>query len=145
MELADGIEAALPAWVLRCVMARGEEAGVVVDDTVVGTAAVAGRACAADLGPRVRALLARDIDDQRSSPLAVLRGAVAYPTRVLQAAGVPPRRRDEFAERTFPDDVYDLTPATFADIDASLHEPGLMWGAAKAHVHLARRRAEGLR
>jgi putative CocE/NonD family hydrolase len=46
---------------------------------------------------------------------------------------------------SFPDDAYDLGPASFADIDPSLHEPGLMWGAAKAHVHLARRRAEGLR
>ena len=40
----------------------------------------------------------------------------------------------------FPDDDYDLSPATFADIDESLHEPGLVWGAAKAHVVLTRRR-----
>ena len=52
-------------------------------------------------------------------------------------------RRDEFAERTFPDDVYDLSPASFADVDPALHEPGLMWGAAKAHVILHRRRSEG--
>ena len=31
------------------------------------------------------------------------------------------------------------------DFYASLHEPGLVWGAAKAHVVLARRRAEGRR
>jgi hypothetical protein len=59
---------------------------------------------------------------------------------VLRAAGVPPVRRDEFAEHAFPDDVYDLAPASFADVDPSLHEPGLVWGAAKAHVHLSRRR-----
>jgi hypothetical protein len=41
--------------------------------------------------------------------------------------------------------VYDLSPAAFADLDPSLREPGLTWGAAKAHVHLARRRREGLR
>jgi hypothetical protein len=41
--------------------------------------------------------------------------------------------------------VYDLTPASFADVDPALHEPGLVWGAAKAHVHLARRRREGRR
>jgi hypothetical protein len=47
--------------------------------------------------------------------------------------------------RSFPDDVYDLTPASFADVDPALHEPGLVWGAAKAHVHLARRRRQGKR
>ena len=60
-------------------------------------------------------------------------------------AGVPAVVRDEFAERAFPGDVYDLAIASFADLDTALHEPGLVWGAAKAHVVLARRRAEGLR
>ena len=46
---------------------------------------------------------------------------------------------------SFPDDPYDLTPGSFADVDPSLHEPGLVWGAAKAHVVLARRRREGRR
>ena len=50
--------------------------------------------------------------------------------------------RDEFQVRAFPDDVYDLTPATFADVDPALGDPGLEWGA-QAHVHLARRRREG--
>ena len=36
--------------------------------------------------------------------------------------------------------VYDLAPANFADVDPALAEPGLLWGAAKAHVHLARHR-----
>ena len=45
----------------------------------------------------------------------------------------------------FPDDLYDLTPGSFRDLDPALHEPGLEWGAAKAHVHLARRRAAGQR
>jgi hypothetical protein len=49
--------------------------------------------------------------------------------------------RDEFSVRSFPDDAYDLSPASFADVDPALHEPGLAWGAAKAYVHLARRRA----
>ena len=85
------------------------------------------------------------MDEQRTGPLAVIRTAVRYPTEVLAAAGVGPVQRDEFAERSFPDDVYDLAPASFADLDPALHEPGLVWGAAKAHVVLARRRAEGKR
>jgi hypothetical protein len=93
----------------------------------------------------VRALLASDIDDQRTGPLAVVRGAVRFPTAVLEQAGVPPVERDPFAVRQFPEDLYDLAPATFGDLDPTLHEPGLTWGAAKAHVHLARRRREGRR
>ena len=98
-----------------------------------------------EVGPRVRALLMLDPDEQTTTPLALLRAGVVHPTRVLAAAGVPPVTRDEFAERAFPEDVYGLAPATFGDLDERLAEPGLVWGAAKAHVHLARRRAEGRR
>jgi len=69
---------------------------------------------------------------------------------VLRQAGVPGVVRDEEAQRQFPDDDYDLTPANFADLDAGpteggLAEAGIAWGAAKAHVVLARRRREGRR
>ena len=93
----------------------------------------------------MRALLETDVDAQAGNPLAVLRSLVGYPTEVLRAAGARPVARDDFAVRSFPEDVYDLSPATFADVDPELHEPGLVWGAAKAHVHLARRRREGRR
>jgi hypothetical protein len=89
----------------------------------------------------VRALLASDIDAQRTNPLSLLRGAVRYPTAVLRDAGVAPTgQRDEFAVRAFPDDVYDLAPATWTDVDESLQEPGIAWGAWKAYTHLSRRR-----
>jgi hypothetical protein len=63
---------------------------------------------------------------------------VRYPTAVLLQAGVPPLERDEFDERVFPDDLYGLTPASFADIDPALVEPAVTWGAAKAWEHLRR-------
>ncbi len=75
----------------------------------------------------------------------MLRSLVPYPTAVLRAAGARPVARDEFAARNFPHDAYDLSPATFADVDPACTSPGLVWGAAKAHVHLARRRREGRR
>ena len=140
--LADGIEGALPDWVARAVAARAVPAGIEVPDHEV--AAAVDRALA-EVVPAVRELLATDIDEQRTNPLHLLRGAVRYPTEVLAAAAVPPVVRDPDAARLFPDDVYDLTPGSFADIDPALHEPGLHWGAAKAHVHLARRRAAGQR
>lgn len=144
--LAAGVRAALPGWVERSVervhvaQTQRRPPGDVRD-----AAAAAGRAAAAEVGDRVEALLALDIDEQRTGPLALVREAVPYPTEVLRGAGVPPVVRDDFAARQFPDDVYDLSPTSFAELDPDLHELGLVWGAAKAHVHLARRRAAGQR
>lgn len=144
-ELAAGIEAALPGWVEAQVRRIMVAWSGVEPDAVRAEAGRAGRAARDELGPQVRALLALDIDEQRSNPMTILRTATAYPTAVLRAAGVPPVERDASAEAQFPDDDYDLVPGRFADLDPALHEPGLHWGAAKAHVHLQRRRAEGRR
>jgi hypothetical protein len=143
--LADAVEQALPRWVERSVERlvvayRGEVPG-----EVRRAAAAAGSAAAADVGEQVRALLEQDVDEQRTNPLALLRGAVRYPAAVLREAGVPPVVRTDWDEQAFPDDDYGLAPATWADIDPTLHEPGLVWSAAKAHVVLTRRRAEGRR
>ena len=143
--LAEGIEAAIGPWVERVV---GEVAGSwdpLLADRLGDPARAAGREATEQFGPRIRELLQTDVDRQRTGPLALLREVVRFPTEVLAAAGIPPVDRDEFAQRSFPDDLYDLSPASFADVDADLHGPGLVWGAAKAHVILARRRREGLR
>ena len=143
--LADGVEAALPRWVEDCVTQVLQAQGRPVDDATRDAARRAAEAARAEIGPRVRRLLEADIDEQRTNPLAVVRGATRYPTEVLRAAGARPVPRDAQAREHFPDDVYDLAPARFADLDPALYEPGLVWGAAKAHVHLRRRRAEGRR
>jgi hypothetical protein len=144
-QLASAIEAALPTWVESSV-ARVAEAWRPGSAAALAPGAVeAGRAASDDVAPRVRALLTADVDRQRTGPLDVCRSAVRYPTRVLLDAGVPPVVRDEFAVRVFPDDVYDLSPATFADLGAEVAEPGIVWGAAKAHVVMARRRSDGSR
>jgi hypothetical protein len=141
--LADGVEQALPGWV---------EAGVrrllvaytgTAEPSVMTAAGDAGAAAAADVGRRVRALLAEDVDAQWTNPLSIVRSAVVYPTEVLRAAGVPPVVRDALAERQFPDDDYDLTPTRFADIDPALHDPSLAWGAAKAFIVKTRHRELG--
>jgi hypothetical protein len=145
-DLAEGIERHLRGWVVdrvddRMTQWSGAFPGAVRDD-----AEEAGVEAVQIVGPAVRTLLGTDVDAQGANPLALVRGlAVPFPTGVLRRAGVPPVVRDEFAERAFPDDVYDLSPASFGDLHPSLHEPGLAWGAAKAYVVLARRRAEGLR
>lgn len=138
--LADGVEAALPGWVTTAV-ARIMQAWVgTVPAEVAGAAAEAGARARAETGSAVRALLLFDVDEQQTTPLALLRAAVRYPTAVLREAGVPPVERDSFAEQAFPDDVYGLAPASFADLDPDLAEAGIAWGAAKAFEHRRRHR-----
>lgn len=140
-DLLTAVEVALPAWVQRSVASRWS---AVHDGELPPELAEAAReaaaAAAADVVPTLRDLLGRDVAEQRTGPLDVIRRAVVHPTRVLAGAGVPVLRRDEHAQRLFPDDVYDLVPGAFGDLDPSVHEPGLHWGAAKAHVLLRRRR-----
>ena len=139
--LADGLEAALPGWVVRSVGRVMTAWSGGVPDEVAAAAADAGRRAGSELGPLLRELLTADIDAQRTTPLAVVRDAVRYPTAVLQSAGVPPVERDRFAAAAFPGDPYDLSPASFADIDPDLADVGLAWGAAKAFVHKGRHRS----
>jgi hypothetical protein len=143
--LATAIESALPRWITGSIERVLISAGREVDDALRGRAAAVARAALQDGGPRIRALLATDVDAQRVNPLQLIRDLVPYPTEVLRAEGVPPVHRDEFARKAFPDDDYDLSPAAFAGVDPSLHEPGIVWGAAKAHIILTRRRREGRR
>jgi hypothetical protein len=139
--LADEIDAALPGWVVRSVTRLVTLWAGAVTPEVASAAQSAGQRARSEVMPAVRALLAADIDQQATTPLAILRTAVRYPAEVLAAAGVPPVVRDAFSERAFPDDVYDLTPATFADVGPGLAEAGIVWGAAKAYQHKERHRS----
>jgi hypothetical protein len=136
--LADGIERALPGWVAGCVerVMRAWAGQLPVE--VERAAEHAARQAQRETGTAIRALLMADIAEQRTTPLALLRQAVRYPTEVLRQAGVPPFERDHFARHAFPDDDYDLSPATWADIDPALTELGITWGAAKAFEHKRR-------
>jgi len=139
--LADAIDGALPGWVERSVarrLAGGPDGDTTAPAWVTVAASDAGHRARAEIGPRVRALLEADIDEQRTTPLALLRTAASYPTAVLVAAGVTPVLRDDAQARLFPDDIYDLAPATFADVAPELTEPGLAWGVAKAWTHRRR-------
>lgn len=136
--LADGIVAALPGWVERSVGRLVTAWSGSVPPEVAAAAARAGRDAAGEVGVAVRALLSSDVDDQRSTPLTLVRRAVRYPTEVLRAAGVPPVVRDAFDESRFADDIYGLTPATLTDVDPALAGPALTWGAAKAWEHRRR-------
>ena len=138
-QLADGIVDALPRWVERSVDRVYRQAYATPPPPDVADAARrAGKAAAHAIGPALRDLLGRDIDEQTSTPLTVVRGAVRYPTSVLRAANVPELVRDARDQVMFAEDVYGLTPANFADIDPGLADAGIAWGAAKAWTHRRR-------
>ena len=112
--LAEAVDRVLAAWVERSVARIMVAYQGSVPAEVRAAAADAGEAARSEVGAELRELLERDIDDQRTNPLSVLRGAVRFPTAVLRAAGVPPVVRDDFKERAFPDDIYDLVPGDLA-------------------------------
>jgi len=142
--LLDAVGGALPGWIERVVAGRWHDwTGAPAAPDLRQAADVAAARARAEAIPALQALLETDVDEQRTNPLSILRGAAGHATAALAAAGVPPVQRDEQAERLLPDDTYDLGPAAFADFGPVVHDAGLLWGAAKAHVILARRRRSG--
>ena len=145
LDLERAATAVVEPWLVRSVIDTARRVLGAVPPGLDDTA----RAMAERTAPAVLAelheLLRTDVDEQRTNPLSVLRAAVRHPTALLAAAGVPPVVRDEFERHAFPDDVYALAPATWRDVDESLHDPGIVWGAWKAATVLRRRREEGLR
>ena len=139
--LTEAVTSALPDWVERSVQLRCHENNLADADPQQVTEA--GRAAAEDIGCRLEQQLTLDIDDQWTTPLTIIRSAIKYPTEILSALGCPPTIRDDFAQRANPGDLYDLTPASFADLGPEVHGHGIAWGAAKAHIHLRRRKGEG--
>lgn len=140
--LIAAVDRVAAQWVVRSVV---ETANAILPGSgtaLAGEAERAGERARVELVERLTELLGRDVEAQRRGPLEVLRDAVSYPSAVLRAAGIPAAERDEFEVRAFPDDVYGLVPASFADFHPDLSDPGVAWGAAKAHVIMARRRGQ---
>lgn len=135
--LADAMVEAIPRWVRRTVLERALAAGVGREEAVAVAEETAQRAVT-EAEPSLRALLEADIDAQATTPLAILRSLVSYPNEALDRLGVPHPKRAQFEIEAFPGDTHGLSPAAFAAVDPALHEPGIIWGAAKAHIHLRR-------
>ena len=145
--IVAGVERCGPSWVVGSVTRRVDAFGRL--DAQERAAAIAEAEAAA--APAVEAvvaalrdLFARDPAEQRTTPLQIVRGLVAAPTAVLEAAGVPGVVRDPFEERAFPDDEYDLVPRTLGDLgDPDLGPLLLAWGLAKAAVLRSRAEERG--
>jgi DNA-binding transcriptional ArsR family regulator len=139
-DLVDAIDHAIEPWVRRSVLSHLPNPPP--DDVDLRIRAAADRA-RDEVVPRLRDLLALDIDDQWTNPLSILRSAVTHPTAVLLEAGAVPVERDAPSRRLHPEDYFDLAPAAFGDLSPRAHEAGIVWGAAKAHLHLRRHGAKG--
>lgn len=133
-----------PAWLRRITIQAATIGGFEADRFEASLESMI-EAESARLVQQLTDLLATDVDQQRTNPLALYRAAVAAPTELLRSIGVPPPPADVFIAERFPNDVYQLGPASFGDIDPRLSQPGLVWGAWKAMTVLHRRRDEGLR
>ena len=142
-DLIGAIDRVVENWLLRVAVdlyrAHRDEIGPEFLESATAAAREGGRWTV----ERLRSTLEVDVDAQRVNPLQTLREAVRFPSEVLRTAGVPSIVRDEYDERINPDDIYGIGPAHWNDIDESLTEPGIIWGAAKASTVLQRRRAEG--
>lgn len=142
-DLIGQIERVVEAWLVRIALdAYAMHRGSVTPE-FRSVADAAAREGTEWVMARLRVTLDVDVDAQRVNPLQTLREAVRFPTRVLREAGIPAKVRDEYDQKINPDDVYGIGPAHWNDIDESLTEPGIVWGAAKASTVLQRRRAEG--
>jgi len=118
-----------PAWLKRSASAAAGGREVVGLDDAIGEATRFTR-------DGLDVLLVTDPDDYSTNPLSILRASTGPVTAVLVRAGVPPERRDAFLVEQFPEDQFDLNPASFGELDERLTEMGIAWGAALAYLHL---------
>jgi F0F1-type ATP synthase membrane subunit b/b' len=80
-------------------------------------------------------LFAQAPRDQRATPLQIIRTLRREPTEILAAAGVPAVVRDEYDERSFPDDIYGIVPKAITELgDEELGGALLAWGVGKSRV-----------
>jgi hypothetical protein len=140
-----GVERDLPGWVTRSVTRILDAWGRASPDDrsrAERDAVDAGRAATSRVVGELRALFALDAAQQTHTPLEIVRSAYREPTAVLAAAGVAPIVRDEFDERTWPDDEYGLVIHGLGELgDDDLAPFQMAWGLAKAKVLRARHHA----
>lgn len=87
-------------------------------------------------------LINADVEKPLSGPLERIRREVEPLNDVLDRLGVSPPHRDPVDVQMRPGDRHALGPMTFRDLGDDVHEAGITWGAAKAHLHLQRRRPD---
>lgn len=138
LETSDRV---VPQWVERLIQKHCDELMVSElkeGDRVSSVVARVGN----EVHTNLRNLLLLDVLEQRTNPLAIFRQATRLISELLKTTGCAPVMRDEFDERSFPDDIFGLSPATWVDIDETMVEPGIEWGAWKAASIMMRKKKQ---
>ncbi len=134
--LVESARMALPKWCTSVVLQRvgdltaderAELDSVITDVTTTAEASL-------------QVLVAADPDEPLSGPLDRLRSATPPLHDLLDRLGATPPVRDAMDTQLQPNDRHAIGPMAFADLGPAVHEAGIRWGAAKAHMHLRRRR-----
>lgn len=133
--LLDSVLAAIPSWLTQKMTSVAPS--VEIDSSSIINSTVE------YVRVQMRELLSTDVDQQRVNPLQLLRQSTIFATTALRDAGVPAVKRDEFDQKSMPDDIYAFGPLTWRDLSEEAHDAGITWGAWKAATVLTRRRAEG--
>ena len=141
--LFDEVMTAVPAWLERSIGALLATPVESLDPSVRERIDSVVQRTRDDIARDLSRLLATDVDEQRTSPMHVLRRSTGGVTRLLSEMGVPPVLRDEFDASVMPDDPFALGPLTWKDLSEEVHDAGITWGAWKAATVLQRRRSEG--
>ena len=113
--------AALPAYLT----ARFSTYGYPLDRGSVESIDRATASLAAELGQE----LVLPFDEQRRSPLEIVRHVLTIPSDALAERGIPPVATSASVSVDGP---YGLAPGSSSDLGAAAHEAHLLWGAAKA-------------
>lgn len=144
-ELAAAILGAIPGWITTSVRSRIAQwartggGQVAIDGSeLTRMCDSAGEQAASVVAKPLTDLLLSDVDQQWTTPLALVRPLVRYATEVLETAAVPGVERDEFQVTRFPDDEYALTPASLSALGDEVAGLAIAWGAAKALAHRQR-------
>ena len=134
-DLLDAVLSAIPSWLTQKFAELAPGVSIDTDSVIDETIKY--------VREKYVELLSLDVDEQRVNPLHILRQSTRFATSALKEANISPATRDEFDQRSMPDDVYALGPLTWRDLSENVHDAGITWGAWKAASVLTRRRAEG--
>jgi len=137
-QLVNSLSGKIELWILNAVKTKVPDLDPEKIDELNRIAVVA----EAQILGKLEGILTLDAVDQFINPLAILREVYVFPTEFLASLGLVESVRDEYQRKYYPDDIYDLVPASFADFGPEVNGAGIAWGAAKAHEHLQNRVSE---
>ena len=142
-DLYDAVMAAVPHWILRRIEEVMKSGATEVSTQVMNEISEVSQQVQRTVESSLFELLSLDVDNQRQSPLHVIRTSINSATELLSRYEVPLPQRDEFETKAMPRDIFSIGPLTWKDLSEDVHEAGINWGAWKAAVVVSRRRSEG--